>query len=380
MTAPSPFVFAHTVCYKIPNAEVEEHLTTIGQELSAVEALLTEQASDSDALALVKRVLEEQYERNTDGTVRLRPGEEISTDSLQSPQDPDATYRVKGGKRFRGGYVINVSETADPENVIQLITDVQVEPNQTDDAKLMEQSLDNQAEREIEVDRVTTDGGYTGPQGEAACEKHDVELRATRMRGGHSAADTWGWDEYTWEVDAEGTPVRVTCPQGCEADLVPGQAEGRFIARFDPECCARCSFLNHLCRVQDRPRAGPTLYLQARTIEVARQRQALHPEDTSIRVLAESTVRSLKRAFPNNKPPVRGLVRSRMMIYPAAVMVNLRRLHRYFAEMAQYASQAAASSLSSAKNAVCRHFDRVYRRLSCHLPVRHARQAIASLG
>lgn len=169
-----------------------------------------------------------------------------------------------------------------------------------------------------------------------------------------------------WEVDEEGTPVGVTCPQRCEADLVPGRAEGRFIARFDPECCARCSFLNHLCRVQDRPRVGPTLYVQARTIEVARQRQALHPEDTSIRVLAESTVRSLKRAFPNNKLPVRGLVRSRMMIYPAAVMVNLRRLHRYFTEMAQETSQAVAFSLYSARNAVCRHFERVYRRLTRH--------------
>ena len=368
----------HQVCYKIPSAEVEEHLATIGQELNVVEALMTEQAPDSDALALVKRVLEEQYEQDTDGTVRLRPSEEISTDSLQSPHDGDATYRIKGGKRFRGGYVINVSETADPENSIQLITDVQVEPNQTDDAQLMEQSLDDQAEREIEVDRVTTDGGYTGPRGEAACEKHDVELRATRMRGGRSAANKWGWEEYTWEVDGEGTPTSVTCPRGCKAALLPGQADGRFIARFDPECCADCRFFNNLCRAQDRRQVGPTLYVQARTIEVARQRQNLHPEDTPIRVLAESTVRSLKRGFPNNKLPVRGLIRSRMMIYPAAVMVNLRRLHRHFAEMAQEASQVVASSLFSVKNGVIRHSNRIHRRLSRLLVVRRARQAAVS--
>ena len=370
----------HQVCYKIPNAEAEDHLIAIGQELSAVEALLSEQAPDSDVLALVNRVLEEQYERGTDGTVRLRPGEEISADSLQSPHDGDATYRIKGGKRFRGGYVINVSETADPENSIQLITDVQVEPNQTDDATLMEQALDDQAEREIGVDRVTTDGGYTGPRGEAACEKHNVELRATRMRGGRSAADKWGWEEYTWEVDDEGTPVSVTCPQGCTAGLVPGRAQGRFVARFAPECCRDCPFLDNLCRVQDRKRVGPTLYVQARAIEVARQRQSLHPEDTSIRVLAESTVRSLKRAFPNNKLPVRGLIRSRMMIYPAAVMVNLRRLHGYFTEMAQEASQEVASSLFSIRNAVFRHLNRIHHRLLRHPLVRHARRAMASLS
>jgi hypothetical protein len=181
-------------------------------------------------------------------------------------------------------------------------------------------------------------------------------------------------------VDNEGTPVSVTCPQDCRADLVPGPAEGRFIARFDPERCADCPFFNNLCRVQDRQRVGPTLYGQARTIEVAQQRRSLHPEDTSIRVLAESTVRSLKRAFPNNKLPVRGLIRSRMMIHPAAVMVNLRRLHRHFTEMAQDACPKVASSLSSVKKAVCRHLNRIHRRLSPHLPLRRARRAMASLA
>jgi hypothetical protein len=39
------------------------------------------------------------------------------------------------------------------------------------------------------------------------------------------------------------------------------------------------------------------------------------------------------KAFPNSKQPVRGLIRSRMMICPAAATVNLRRLHRHFAGM-----------------------------------------------
>jgi hypothetical protein len=356
----------HEVCYRIPDRELEEHLGAIGQELSAVERVLVEEAPESDVLALVTRVLKEQYERGTDGAVRLRPGEEVSAQSLQSPHDPDATYRVKNGVAHRGGYVMNVSETADPDNPVQLITDVQVEPNHTDDATLMEQSLDDQAERDIDVEQVTTDGGYTGPRGAEACEKHDVELRATRMRGGRSPAHKWGWEEYTWEVDGEGIPVRVTCPEGCTADLTPGKAEDAFIARFDRECCANCRFFRNMCRVQDRSRVGPTLYVRTRTIEVAQQRQSLHPEDTSIRVVVESTIRSVKRGFRNNKLPVRGLHRARTMILGAATMVNVRRLHRYFRERAQQASQQVAFSLSSAENAVFRCL-RDIRRVLLHL-------------
>jgi hypothetical protein len=358
----------HQVCYRIPAAEAEDHLVTIGQELCAVGAALAQRAPESVVLALIQRVLEEQYEQESDGEVKLRPPGEVGADSLQSPHDPDATYRVKGGESYRGGYVINVSETAEPKNPVQLITDVQVEPNQVDDATLMEQSLDNQVARGIEVDRVTTDGGYTGPQGEGACEKHDVELRATRMRGGRSAPDKWGWEEYTWEVSNEGTPIGVTCPQGCRAELVPGRAEGRFIARFDAERCAVCPFFANVCRVQDRSRAGPTLYVRQRTIEVAQQRQQLHPEDTPIRVVVESTIRSVKHAFPGSKLPVRGLIRSRMVIYPAAMMVNLRRLHRHFRKMAEEASQEVTSSLSSLRNALSRCLKGIHRRFSPFLP------------
>jgi hypothetical protein len=370
----------HQVCYKIPTAEVEEHLVAIGEALCAVEAELAQQAPESEALVLIQRVLEEQYECGSDGVVILRPSEEVGASSLQSPHDSEATYRAKGGKTYRGGYVANVSETADPENAVQLITDVQVEPNRADDAQLLEQSLDNQAARGIEVSKMTTDGGYTGPRGEAACEKHNVTLRATRMRGGCGASDRWGWQEYTWEVNDDGMPVCVTCPRGCRVPLLPGRADGCFIVRFEAEGCAACPFFGQMCRVQDRVRVGPTLYVKQRTIEVARRRQQLHPEDTPIRVVVESTVRSLKRAFPDSKLPVRGLIRARMILYPAALMVNLRRLHRYLTKRAQAVAQEGASSLSSFETALSCCLRCIHRRFSEFLSAIKYRRTIRSPG
>jgi hypothetical protein len=368
----------HQVCYKIAVAEVEEHQETIGQELCAIEAALAEQAPESEVLALVRRVLEEQYERQGDGAVTLRPPGEVSADSLQSPHDPDATYRVKGGATYCGGYVTNVSETADPANPVQMITDVQVEPNRTDDATLLEQSLDDQAARGIDVEQVTADGGYTGPTGEAACEKHGVVLRATRMRGGHSAPNRWGWERYTWEVKDDGTPIGVICPRGCKAALLPGRAEGCFIARFDAQRCGACPFFSQMCRVQDRKRVAPTLYVTRREIQVAQRRQQLHPEDAPIRAVVESTIRSLKRAFPGSKLPVRGLIRARMMLYPAAMMVNLRRLHRYSTTKVETATREVVSFLSSLKAALCRRWKRIHRCFSAFSPVVDARPAVVS--
>jgi hypothetical protein len=350
----------HQVRFKIRRQDVEEHLLAIGRELAKLEAELAEREGESEVLSLIRRVLEEQYVREAGEPLQLLPGEDVDSQSLQSPHDVDATYRFKGGRSFRGGYVANVSETADPDNPVQLITDLQVEPNHADDSELLEQSLDGQAERGIDIEKVTTDGGYTGPKADEACKKHNAELRATHMRGGTSYSDKWGWEEYAWEVDKEGRPISVTCPQGYQGQVIPGEAEGRLILRFKPEQCGSCPFLGKRCRVRNLKRAGPTIYVKQRMVDVARMRKMLHPEDTPLRVLVESTIRSLKRGFPASKLAVRGLIRTRMTLYPAALMVNLRRLHGYWSEKARQSAQKAVHPLS------LRSFS-LLRRLSGHI-------------
>lgn len=368
----------HQVCHRIAAPAVNDHLVTIGEELCAVEAELAQQAPESQALKLVRRVLEEQYRLEPTGKLTLRPEAEVPSNSLQSPHDPDATYRVKGGAVYCGGYVVNVSETADPENPVQLITDLQVEPNRADDAHLLAQSLDNQATRGIEVRQVTTDGGYTGPQGQAACDAHGVMLRATRMRGGYPIVSTqWSWDKYRWEQLEDGTPVAVTCPAGCRAALSSRRGDGRFIARFDAERCATCQFFRGLCRVKEGKRVAPTLYVLRRRVDAARRRQRLCPKDASIRAVVESTVRSLKRAFPGSKVPVRGLIRTRMALYPAALMVNLRRLHQHLKQEAEEQALEAATFLSSLQVLLVRRSRLIFRRFSMLLIANNIRHVAA---
>ncbi len=319
----------HQVCYRIPATEQATHMQQVGKLFVELETELAHAAPHSAARALLLRVLDEQFVVSTAGAPTLREAKDVAADSLQSPHDPEATYRVKSGKAYRGGYVVNVSETVEAENKVQLITDVQVEPNCTDDAQLMKQSLADQTTRGIEVERVTTDGGYTGPTGEEACADYEVELRPTNLRGGKSSSEHWGWEDYTWELDADGAPVRVTCPLDVSAAVQPGRGEDCFIARFPRSTCEACP-QSAMCRVALRSRVGPSLYVKQRVVEVALQRQRLHPEDTVIRTVVEATVREIKHRFAGGKLPVRGLNRARAVIFGSALMANLRRLHRYF--------------------------------------------------
>ena len=56
---------------------------------------------------LLCRIVEEQCDVQSDGTIELKAPKQISSDSLQNPSDPDATYSGHKGQ----GYQVQVMET-----------------------------------------------------------------------------------------------------------------------------------------------------------------------------------------------------------------------------------------------------------------------------
>lgn len=325
---------AQNVCYRLKAADTDNHLLRVGELLLKLVAELATSQSDELVIALVQRTLAEQYEIVEEERVVLKAAAEIDGDSLQSPHDPEATYREKNGQSYKG-YVTNLSETCDPTNPVQLITSVQTASNATDDGQLLADSLADLAERGIEVAQATVDGGYNGPTAEDACDQYRVTLRPTTIRGGQGAPDRFGWEAYEWLLDKDGKPHMVTCPGEQTVSLQPGKS-GWWLARFDKQLCADCPFFEKECRVKPYERKPPTLHVKQRSIQVARLRQGMSAVNYAIRANVESTVHAFKHPFPAGKLPVRGLIRTHMMACGSALMVNLRRLHHYF-----HANQAA---------------------------------------
>lgn len=312
------------VCHEIKAGEIDAHLGRVG-------TLLRRFCDETESLgeelrSLLDRVLKEHFEIE-DGETRPLPEKQLPSGRLQSPHDVEATYRRKGGKRYPGGYVAGVSETCDPENDLQLITDVQVAPNTTDDGVLLERSLANQVARGVDLKQVITDGGYNGEVASKACREHKVDHLATSIRGRKKADDHLGWEDYTWHLDENRDPLMVTCPQGHTAPVRPGKRSG-FTVRFKKGTCDGCPLFENGCRVERRSR-GPSFYVEERMIEIAVMRQRTGTAEKSMRAPVEATIRSVKHRFAGGKLPVRGLVRATMMLCASALMVNARRIHRY---------------------------------------------------
>ncbi len=65
-----------------------------------------------------------------------KPSTELNISMLQSPDYAQVTYRKKNEKESFC-YTINATETANPANLLQLIGDIALNPNNIDDSVIL---------------------------------------------------------------------------------------------------------------------------------------------------------------------------------------------------------------------------------------------------
>ena len=180
--------------------EVDEHLVAVGQLMHDLVQGLETGYADHQTYKVLRRVFDEHFTLTTAdgaerGQIHVKTGEELSASSLQSPDDWEATFRVKRGEEHQG-YVSNLTEMCDPENEVQLITMVQVAPNTTDDEQFLVEGLPELKER-TDLDTLWTDGGYTGPDAEDALREEQVEHIPTNLRGRRTAPNRLGLEMFS---------------------------------------------------------------------------------------------------------------------------------------------------------------------------------------
>ncbi|MGC1375762.1 MAG: transposase [Anaerolineales bacterium] len=315
---------------------VDEHLQAIGHTIhNLLQDLKTVYATES-AYRVLERLFAENFNLIPSGP-RPKENTEITSGCLQSVDDIEASYRTKGTGHYKG-YVANITETCDPENEIQLITKVQVAPNNIDDGQLLAEALPNLKAR-TDLDTLVTDGGFGSEVSDAALQEQNIVLIQTAIRGAQPDPDKFTLADFDIQQDEQGHPTALTCPQGQTVPVTAGRTTG-WQARFDPAICATCPFQQTgRCRIQPQKR-DPRYLLTFTTPEVrtARRRQnhRTHIGDShNLRSAVEATVRSVKHPFPAGKLPVRGKFRVTCMAIASAATTNVRRIQRYLSAKAK---------------------------------------------
>jgi len=329
----APYLQGHAgqYVYRLRVEENAAHIQQIGEFMQRLLGELKEGYSEDPVYQVLERVFNEHF-RVEGEAAKAKVGRELSATSLQSPDDLEATFRQKGGKGYRG-YVANLTETCDPKNALQLITKVQVASNNTDDGCLLVEALPNLKQR-TNLDTLYTDGGHGGPGSDAVLDEQHVTHIQTAIRGSSPNHKKLSLSDFAIQLDEDGKPVQVTCPQKQQVPLYPGRLNKGLVAYFDPTICQACPFWQaKKCPSLPGKRDGRhQLYfswVRAHSSQRRRQSLAQNKEAHNLRAAIEATVRCVKHPFPASKLPVRGSFRMACLLIGSAGMTNVRRIQHY---------------------------------------------------
>jgi Transposase domain (DUF772)/Transposase DDE domain len=311
--------------------ETHRNIQEVGENMYRVVSELKDRYKAEPVFQVFERFFNDNFHLEAQ-QVQAKKNEEISAECLQSCDDLEATFRRKKEQEYKG-YVANLAETCEPNNPCQLITKVQVAPNHVEDSDLMIAAVPDLKQR-TDLEILHTDGAYSSPEADPVLQENQVELVPTAIKGRHPDQDKFGLAAYTFQVDEQGMPIQMTCPQKQVACIHWGNKKGALVADFEPLVCETCPFhKNRQCRAKPGKRDKRYhLDFNLHEVQVARRRRAKDQQKhrgKNLRAAVEATMRTIKHPFPAGKLPVRGLFRVTSLIVGSALMGNVRSILRY---------------------------------------------------
>jgi hypothetical protein len=362
--------------YRIRGKEaVDEHIQRVGEALNDVLSKLAADYCEEAAYKMAQRFFAENFIQEPT-RVRAKSNREITPGCLQSLDDLEATYRVKGNHAYKG-YVANLTETCDPSNPVQLITHVQVAPNRTSDIELLKEAVPALIER-TDLKKLVTDGGYISPDCDELLGKNDIEQIMTALTGtlpDHQDGKL-AFSDFDMPMDDHNTITQATCPAGHAAITIQPTTGGKGFRLFwSPAQCQTCPFYQKgQCLVHGNKK-GKFFFTvpQERAVSSQRRRrfEQCKEEARKLRPAVEATVFQVKSPFENSKVKVRGLFRTTYVILASALATNLRRIFRYEndRQRGKYTSRKARQTFSASFLASCEKLLAPFHRLMAHSSV-----------
>jgi len=314
-----------------------------------------------EAYELLLRLLEEQCELTTNNAlaeqddadaqdtpvpVVLKESKEVSSASLQSPHDVDATYSGHKGK----GYEVQVAETVGNGENPELLTHVADTPSCQSYEAATVPTVEALAQRELQPQELITDTNYASAANVIACAQRGTEVVAP-VRG--PAAETPKANEKTladFTVDNQAAqPVRG--PAGHAPESRQQQENGNIEATFSRLHCAACPFRRN-CPAKRNPNGTRTLKTTTTEYVLAKRRRyeqtAEFRQRYAERAGIEATNSELKRVHGLGRLRVRGGTRVRLAVYFKALACNVKRMVKYLAAQARKAAKVLVRTTEDA--------------------------------
>lgn len=286
--------------YRSDSESLQSNLAIIGNFIMDMLVAFPETSPEHN---LLQRLFDEQYVVK-DGKAVLRDKKEVKANSLQNPNDPDATYRSKNDQKVQG-YVTNITETVE-EGKPSIITSVQVETAVFADCHFLQKAVEN-SERVTNstIEDLYADGAYQSPDNREFAKNHNAMLlKIGKMQGGRR-----------WELiphDEDGLTVREVAT-GNTYEAIKAVTKQGSRKRW---------------RIPWNNKTG-WRYFEEKDIKAYQLRtqiESLPSEEQHKRNNVEAAMFQYSFHTRNGKTRYRGLLKHRMHAYSRCMWMNLRRM------------------------------------------------------
>jgi len=306
-------------CYELNDEQLPNKLIELAEIYHKLYKTLPEIVKGNPEFKIFERIYLEQFSLDDKGEIYVKANTELNSSCLQAPDDLDATYRNKRKKSYKG-QVANVTETANPENELNLITDIRVENNNVNDNTILAGAIDEMKAKTPELNEIHADGAYGGVDSDKKALDNEITLVATASTGKKAEVPI----ECSENEDGS---YQVSCPT---QTVIATNTTKRYKATFDLEHCQSCPFREQ-CKVK-MTKKGRVYYFTPETVRAhmrARNILKVPPERRKIRPNVEATVKEFTRGFNHvGKLNVRGSFKAELYAFTAGIGINLGRIHR----------------------------------------------------
>jgi hypothetical protein len=305
--------------YDLKGSDLDHELEKLCSAYYKMNKIASDKYNLTEEYKVFKRAFKDFFEVKVGKSPVVKKVKKMGGGCLQSPDDVDATYRKKNGKDSRG-YAINVIETANPENDLNLIVDVAVKPNNVDDSTILNERIDKMIEKIPELNELHSDGAYGSVDNDAKLCKLGVVLVQTAVRG-HS-------EGVSFEIEKSNNQITLICPFGQRVVCDKTKA-GRHRAIFEKSKCNICPYVND-CQTKKQINQN-TFYFDDEYLGIRERHNAIlniPKERRKIRANVESTMNEYACKTNGHKVRVRGYFKVSLFAFTTTIGINFGRIFR----------------------------------------------------
>ena len=299
------------------------------------------QVKHYETFKILTKVFSQQCEikENNDTDPEIIIKEKPDSDTICTPHNPEARYTRKGKQRVTGdkGFV---TETCDPQNKTQFITDIEATESTEPDSKQQPQIQERLTENEFKPDKQYEDAGFVNGQTILDSNDNGIELEGPTAGRSQSFENYEDKDrpfdagDFDTTLDDETGELTVNeCPHNQEpTDQKRSEKTGKVNVHFDPDICSACPDAKR-CPVKIGKRVATYTVDEAEYVGAVRHHRYMsdvqYRKECAVRAGAEATVSELTRAHGLRKSRHRKRSRTKLQLIFGALACNVKRFIRH---------------------------------------------------